>query len=68
VISWSCCGYSLPKDGLELTIAESKPKLELSVRSEDYFEHYPKKSIACLLDFTKVDTLTIIVCLKLLWN
>ncbi|OAO94829.1 hypothetical protein AXX17_AT5G29540 [Arabidopsis thaliana] len=44
---------TLPKDGLALTIAETKPKLELSVRSDDYFEHYPKKSIACLLDFTE---------------
>ncbi|CAD5332983.1 unnamed protein product [Arabidopsis thaliana] len=51
--SESNANYSLPKDGLALTIAETKPKLELSVRSDDYFEHYPKKSIACLLDFTE---------------
>jgi len=53
-VYWLIGNYSLPKDGLALTISETNPRRELSFGSDGYFDQYPIKSISCLLHFLEV--------------
>ena len=50
-IPWLIGNYSLPNDGLALTISDTNPKRELSFESDGYFDQYPIKCFSCLLHF-----------------